>query len=81
MGGLRHDDDSDEEEGVDEDEDDEDENLDQDDEDEESDHNFWGGEDAEEELEEVDIFSLTAVSLWLGRYLTDHWYELRPASV
>ena len=40
MGGLRHDDDSDEEEGVDEDEDDEDENLDQDDEDEESDHNF-----------------------------------------
>jgi len=41
MGGLRHEDESDEEEGVDEDEDDDDENIDQDDDDEESDHNFW----------------------------------------
>lgn len=58
MGGLRPEDDSDEEEGVDgdEDEDDDDENIDQDDEDEESDHNFWTGETLREVTPELNWY-------------------------
>ena len=40
MGGLQHEDDSDDEDQVEDDDEDDDDNIEQDDEDDESDHNF-----------------------------------------